>query len=266
MSGHRLWADISDGEDDLLSDWGEGRMLPETLLASPESETPRSMPQKTEDLLAEQQASSHMLNAYAPEFLPTLTMSCPLVGMCNVIMEGDEGEDAQASELRFVPADCVVPMQSKGQSSGKKFWRTSREAHALAPLEVPPRVLQDLPEKMSDEQMQRRIRSVEVCKDTKEYQFHIEQIKLRGPGAEPLTPDPRDSTISKRRWVRVVQQWREELRRRYLLETGDTSLENVPEVASVASTEAEETQGSEAGDSTTVDSDAASSYACWSSR
>lgn len=208
------------------------------------------------------------LNAYAVEFVPTQSMTCPLVGICDVIVEGNEAEEsAGSSELRFttphslqaVQFDRLPRSQEAAQASTKKFWRTSKPAT----LKVQPRVPQIVPvEALSEEQIARRVRNIEVCKDSKEYAFHLEQVKLLGPGAEPLTPDPRDSTISKRSWVRAVQSWREELCRRYLLETDPSSLESRPEAASVASTEAEEAQGSEAGDSTTDDS----SSAHWSSR
>jgi len=116
-------------------------------------------------------------------------------------------------------------------------------------------------EDLTEEQIQRRTRSIEVGKQTKEYQFHLEQRRLQRPGVEPLTPNPQDN-VSKRCWMRALQHWREELRRSYLLEI---SVDSRPEAASVASTEAEETQGSELDDSATVTSDDASS-AHWSSR
>lgn len=253
-----------------MSEWGEERMLPEGLLATREPDAPlRAQPQETGDATAKHEAPPPVLNAYAAEFLPTLSMSCPLVGICEVIVEGDEaklsGEDAPSSELYFLPTHVVAPLHELNgpkASSSKKFWNKPRPV----PLVVQPRVPQHVHnEEVSEEQLQRRLRSIEVGRETKEYQFHTEQIRLQIPGAEPLTPDPRDSSLSKRQWERVVQDWREELRRRYLRETEGISLENRPEAASVASTEAEEEKGSEADDSTTVNSDDASS-SHWSSR
>lgn len=227
-------------------------MLPETLLGElnePEM-LRRTVPQETEDTLEHEVASS-TLDVYAPEFLPTLTMDCPVVGACSVIFEGDE-MSANAQE-------CAAISRPTRRS---KFWNRSRPA----PLtKAPPRVPQGVPLELSKEQLARRVRSIEIGKETKEYIFHVEQRKLGWPGGEPLTPDPRDSSLSKRSWEREVQHWREELRRRYLLETTGISYGSRPEAASVASTEAEEAQGSEADDAITVNSDDASSTH-WSSR
>jgi len=277
LSGHRLWADISDGEDDSLSEWGEDRMLPATFDILSEPETPQSVtPQELEDGPAELQVPTSELNAYAPEFLPTLSMSVPLMGIYDVIVEGDEaqgsGEEAHYPEhhddVRFVPSHCMMPLQtwqssSKGSKaasrSTEKFWQKPR------PLEVRrPRVEQRVPsaEGISEEQLARRIRSVQIGMETKEYQFHVEKIRSGRPGAEPLTPDPHDASIGRRQWNHVVQNWRDELSRLYLLETEGLSLENRPESGSVASTEAEEAQASEVDDSTTVSDDASSSH--WS--
>lgn len=275
MSGHRLWADILDEEDDSSIEWGEERMLPERMLSSSEPGTPSRHSQENGDHCAELVQSmcsavlskeSSTLNAYAAEFLPTLSMSCPLVGVCDVIAEGDETkgclEDAPCPEPLLVAFAPVRGLPAEGQkaiplqSSSRRFWRKARDAS----LEVQPRVPQGIHrEEIPEESLQRRIRNIQIGKETKEYQFHVEQMRLRRPGAEPLTPDPRDRTLSKRRWDREVQNWRQELRKHYLLETTGISFERVPEVASVASTEAEEAQSSEADDTTTVNSDDTSS-------
>jgi len=260
---HRLWADILDDEDDSSIEWGEERMLPETMLTSSEPGTPSRHSQDGDhcaDLVqsmccAVLNKESSTLNAYAAEFLPTLSMRCPLVGICDVIAEGDEAkgclEDAAFSEpllVAFAPVRAL-PAEGPKQSSSQRFWRKDRDPS----LEVRPRVPQGIHrEEITDETLQRRIRNIEIGKETKEYQFYLEQIRLLRPGAEPLTPDPHNRTLSKRRWDKEVQNWRQELRKQYLDES-------VPEVASVASTEAEEAQSSEADDTTTVNSDDTSS-------
>lgn len=256
MSGQRLWSDICDSDDDTMSEWSEERMLPETMLR--EMNEPemllRTTPQEMGDS-PEHEATSPTLNPYAADFLPTLTMQCPVVGVCHVILEGDEA-----------PVNGQEPSRSAPRT--KSFWKRQRpsllEVH---PKRQPEQANSVAPQDATDDQLQRRMRSIEVGKETKEYQFHLEQRKLGRPGYidEPLTPDPRDRTMSKRHWLRVVQEWREELRREYLRETTGMSIENRPEGASVASTEAEEAQGSEADDSMTVNSDDASSTH-WSSR
>lgn len=244
-------------------------MLPEMLLSSsPAPGTPRTPPQEIADDVAEHQATTIApLNAYATEFIPTQSMSCPLVGICEVIVEGDESQDQPSTELRFTSTHSLLTIQQENlpflsntsKAGGKQFWRKPKPST----LVVQPRVPQDtFAEFLSEEQIDRRVRSIEVCKTSKEYSFHVEQGKLLGSGAEPLTPNPRDSGISKRRWVRAVQDWRDELQRRYFLEMERSERGSRPEAASVASTEAEEAQSSEAGDSTTDDS----SSAHWSSR
>lgn len=247
-------------------------MLPEMLLSSSPGTpgTPRTPPQEIADLVVEHQAITiASLNAYATEFIPTQSMSCPLVGICEVIVEGDESQDQPSTELRFTSTRSLLPIQQENlpflsntsKAGGKQFWRKPKPST----LVVQPRVPQDTAaEVLSEEQIDRRVRSIEVCKTSKEYSFHVEQGKLLGSEEEPLTPDPRDSGISKRRWVRAVQDWRDELQRRYFLEMerSEGGSRPGPEAASVASTEAEEAQSSEAGDSTTDDA----SSAHWSSR
>jgi len=272
-SNHRLWADISDGEDDSMSEWGEDRMLPTTFdnVSEPgSSERHLEPPQKLEDVHAELQAPTTELNVYAPEFLPTLSMSVPLVGIYDVIVEGDEANTPDSENFCFASSHYLVPLQQRyqtssdgskaGMSSVDKFWRNPK------PVEVrQPRVLQGVPagEGISQEQLKRRIRSIQVGMETKEYQSHLEQTRSGRQGADLLTPDVHDASIGRRQWNHVVKTWRDELERLYLLETEGLSLENRPKAASVASTEAEEAQASEADDSTTVISDDASS-AHWS--
>lgn len=268
-SDHRLWADISDGEDDSMSEWGEDRMLPTTFDNVSESDTSErhtATPQKLEDVHAELQAPTTKLNVYAPEFLPTLSMSVPLVGIYDVIVEGDEAELQDSENFRFASSHYLVPLQQRhrtssdgskaGMSSASKFWRKPKSLEARQP-----RVQQGVPagESISQEQLQRRIRSVQVGMETKEYQFHLAKASSGRPGNELPTPDVHDASIGRRQWNHVVKHWREELERLYLLETEGLSLEGRPEAASVASTEAEETQTSEVDDSTTVTSDDASS-------
>jgi len=248
LSGHRMWSDICDSDDDTLSEWSEERMLPETLLSSIKEADLllRKMPQEIEDSF-ESEASSTILSAHAPEFLPTLTMQCPVVGICHVIMEGDE--------LSLSMQDCDAHPAART----KPFWRNKRPSLLE---EARPQVPQGISQGLTEEQIERRIRNIEIGKETKEYAYLLEQRKLGQSGDdEPLTPDPRDTTISKRSWLREVQCWRQDLRQRYLLENAGIG----PDVASVVSTEAEEAQGSEADDTLTVNSDDASS-AHWSSR
>lgn len=270
VSGHQMsWADLSDGDEDSLSDWGE-----ELLLGAATAESEKLLgiaPQETGDVIDQHQATqanTSTLNAYAAEFLPTLSMSCPLVGFCEVILEGDEIQgELQADPNRF----WKKPRPATALGAGpKRSWNKSRPAKVLSEQQRRLEAARTANfsgevEQISEDQLQRRIRSVEVAMASKEYHFLLEHKGHCGPGAEPMTPDPQDSALcSRRSWLQAVQIWREELRRLYLLGTEGHSSENGPEVASVASTEVEETQGSEVDDSTTVSDDASSAH--WSSR
>jgi len=240
-------------------------MLPETSLASSEEHgTPSRHTEENGDHFSEIQEPS-TLNAYAAEFLPTLTMSCPLVGICEVIAEGDETEeclqDGPSTQPLIVNFSPTPGLPSEGpkdhalKSSSKRYWKKARDPC----LEVQ-RDGDVHREEITEECLRRRTRNIEVGKETMEYQYLVEQRRLGLTGAEPLTPDPEDRSLSKRRWDREVQNWRQELRKNYLLETtGISSRESVPEAASVVSTEAEEAQSSEADDTATVNSDETSS-------
>lgn len=241
---------MSDGEDEDLSVCGDERMLSSPAMQQ-SSSSPRTLPQEAADSLA----TAAALNAFAIEFVPTQSMACPLIGICSVIVECDEAEDSQ---LRFTTPQSLRPVHydrmprqcEKLQASKKPFWATPKPEAAA----VQSRVARGVPaETLTEEQIARRTKSIEVGKATKEYRFHVEQAKL---GSDLVTPDPSDSAISKRHWIRVVQTWREELSRRYL-----SGSEQSLETASMASTQAEEMQGSESGDTTTtVDDDSSSAH------
>lgn len=247
-SSNRLWSDINDDSEEEL--WGRDQMLPGSLLEklNDAERLFRASSQKSGDS-PDSDVPSYPLDPHAPEFLPTLTHQCPVVGICHVIMEGNE--------------DSAPQQESCSRRSKPSFWAKSRPA-PLQKVQTPI-VSQDSRQELSEEQMLRRERSIEVGKETKEYHFLIEQRKLGRIGDEPLTPDPRDHSLSKRQWLRVVQSWREELKSRHLAETTGVAFISSPDAASVASTEAEEVHGSEADDTITVHSDDASS-AQWSSR
>lgn len=187
------------------------------------------------------------LSTQATEFLPTLSMACPLVG---ILEEGDAARSVT------------------DHRANKRFWGKSRPK----PLDVRPAAsAQGIPStELSATQLQRRIRNLEIGKETKDYQFLSALKGHQAAGGEPLTPEPRDATISKRGWDRVVKEWRAEVRRHYLAETEGIFSGSHLDTESI-STEAEETAtesistGSEADDSSIVNSDDSAS-AHWSSR
>jgi len=256
-------------DDDVEVDCGEELVLPPTV-PSLEAEIPARTPihERIGDRAnQETEVDSFSFNAYAAEFIPTFSMACPVVGYCDVIVEGDE--ETATSDVVFLPAHCAAPLaepllesQSKAMSSKKNFFREKRPQALQVATRAPV---------LSDSDRKRRLRTIEVVKETQEYQFCLERRRLCGEVAEPLTPDASDATLSKRSWDHTVRAWRTQLRTHYhmfaSLEEASLFLEMPPKAASVASTEAEEAD--EADDSTVdrvseVNSDDASS-AHWSS-
>jgi hypothetical protein len=226
------WADISDGDaSDTESSLWEG---------------------STESRADVCDMKAHMaLNACAPEFLPTLSMECQVVGVgyCDKICEESslnshfDGEESASVQMFYVPDQYSASLHK----AKKRFWKRMRPQQL--DIEAASSSSECLPAEASrDINIHRRLRNIVAGKETKEYQWHLEQVRLHGPGVEPLTPDPRDSSISKRSWDYIVRQWRSELRKRYEMYEA-----NGPEGTSVASTEADSNKG-EIDDSVEADS------------
>mmetsp|Transcript_113268 Transcript_113268/g.225583 ORF Transcript_113268/g.225583 Transcript_113268/m.225583 type:complete len:352 (+) Transcript_113268:69-1124(+) len=78
----------------------------------------------------------------------------------------------------------------------------------------------EMPEATEDEWQHRfevREKSVAISKETAVYQWYS-SLKPREARAdnEPMTPDPRDRTVSKRRWKYLVQCWRTTMHNMYI--------------------------------------------------
>lgn len=224
-------------------------------------------------------------NASAPEFIPTLTMACPLVGICCVIPEyaanlpGCFGPVLAMGTLPLVlPSSdnfgCAVKGASNTCSSkSTEAARPRKPGQARKPR--PPALLTsncrrtkceplqagppqgEMPE-ASEEEWQHRVemrqKSVTLSKETAVYQWYS-GLKLREERevCEPMTPDPTDRTVSKRHWKYLVQRWRTAMYSLYL-EDGNGSTQSADDWESMV-TATTETGGATA---TTDPDDAAS--------
>lgn len=171
-------------------------------------------------------------NLNAPEFIPTLSHTCPLVG---VVLLDEEGSAVSSTSDVFTPEKGLERRRRGGAKARPAPIQVSATKKRTSASE-PPEKMQP-PEKMpmpevSEEDWQRRIemrrKAIDVGKKTREYQWYIELKQGQNKDdSEPLTPNATDRTVSKRSWKYDVMQWRIALKQRYMDEGG----------ASVASTE-----------------------------
>jgi len=233
------------------------------------------------------QTESAGLNANAIEFIPTLTMACPLVGFCTEVAEQAAGQCPQFTaaqldntlQLDNTPyvADwtysdsCAFPAQEVCRHNAGRRRRPSRLAHPHATVReeclstsaksssllinaLPARGQQLMPEATEEEWQHRvelREKSVSVVKATPEYRWCAEaRAQSKGVDAEPHTPDPRDRTVSKRHWKYLLQQWRCAIHQLHF--DGRGSVASAEDVQSVA------TATTETGGAATFDGDDAS--------
>lgn len=164
---------------------------------------PGRAPKAFAERAAPRESHGATLNANAAEFIPTLSMCCPLLGVCSVPEEHDKERSG-----------CWPPAgRRRGESS---LQGCHEEAGSRGEEEgLPP---------ATEEEWQHRIamrtKSIAVGKETQEYRwFAMSRSECRSAGQpeedEPLTPDPRDRTISKRQWKYRVQVWRQTLKQQH---------------------------------------------------
>lgn len=185
-------------------------------------------------------------NVHAPEFIPTLSMSCPLVEIRPfvtrqpTVLETPTPEKGRAPSVgpggekrkrgggrKRRPSSLPAPSQKRTKSEERE-----EEEELAAQLEAKPHELVKpqpevqhvtaLPEASEDDWLRReemRQKSVDTVKKFPEYQWYegAKWREAREPD-EPSTPDPRDRTISKRRWKYLTTQWRLALKQRFLEE------------------------------------------------
>lgn len=218
------WADIADSDDESIDlSTQEQCTLPRTYS---DAASIRSF-----------ERCSLGMNIEAPEFVPTLSHCCPLSGVIDVIPENETGLLHEAVPVFYdtgfpvlaSSSGCSVNLLEQGRApvhssaSNKSSKRSKGRKQRPAPVEVSRHqhyVDAELPP-ATEEEWQRRLesrsRSIMIGKTSAEYISFMESKALRQSESEdnfvePLTPDPTDRSISKRRWKYEIQVWREMLK------------------------------------------------------
>jgi hypothetical protein len=167
-------------------------------------------------------------NVRAPEFIPTLSMACPVV---NVLLQDAACVDGASVASPFKSGAFETPEKGiEAHWSGRSKKRRppalqepekkrtkSEERQRPMPSPAGQHPIPEASEDVWQHRREIRQRAITLGKDTREYQWYSE---LKRPEdreeGEPVTPDPRDRTVSKRHWKYTVQQWRFRLKQQYL--------------------------------------------------
>lgn len=218
-------------------------------------------------------------NAYAPEFIPTTSMDCVMVGVASACLPGRTPglvglgaapvEEVARLAAKACAADVQQPTEADLAGTLRGAASTSRRRRQGAGKGPPAKIctkpaadlhsqasatprgctkgLCDIPEATEEEWEHRarlRMRAVEIGKESKEYRLHCETKKGCGYGVsdEPKTPDPHDRTVSKRMWKFLLREWRSALveRERRHLQQGPESVVSTEEWQSVGAAPTEE--------------------------
>lgn len=170
-------------------------------------------------------------NVNAPEFIPTLTMQCPFIGICHTV-----SGTAFADSSTFTPEKGRAPSPTSRAGRSRHSAKKRRTSTAQAAPRTP-RPVSMPSEDATEEDWQRRAemrqKAIDMVKKFPEYRWYSE---AKREGDPPLTPDPRDRGISKRRWKYLTAQWRLALKQRYI-EDGHGSVAGTEEWATSISTE-----------------------------
>jgi len=188
-------------------------------------------------------------DARAPEFIPTTSMDCVMVGAASA---GVQGRTPPLFVLGVAPAEevallvaraCGVGVQpSAGQAPaggataaasapprrhGAKKGRPEQICTTLADLDSQgptsgrgcdkgPHDEPEATEETWEHRAQQRARAVEIGRQSKKYQLCCETRKGCGSGGvdEPKTPDPHDRNVSKRMWKFLLREWNNALAER----------------------------------------------------
>jgi len=129
------------------------------------------------------------LNVAAPEFIPTLSRQCPLVGICYAV----------AAQERQAPHDpTTAPPLQPAEAAGVAGDAGRRQCCVRED-----RAASLMPE-ASEEEWQHRIEM-----RRKELAVLSERLERRGRGIEKAAsmPDPTDRTISRRQWKKATDAW-----------------------------------------------------------
>lgn len=254
------WADIDvhDGGDDTEDEIGgtptSFLVLPSVVVRqSRNADEDKKRTTSTYSRECEPDARSWLPNAAATEFIPTLTMECPLVGVIQISTEDGQVTDGVAAFELFSPAPA-----------SQRLAYSKRPAKISIPIPRPPtrdqrkmktpvltkvgpactedqNVMPEASEEVWQHRADQRQRDIRVVKEAPEYQRHIARKALDGcDEGEPLTPNPFDRTLSKRRWKFSLQQWRKQ--------TGDFALDDDCQSMMTATTETGGDASSSCGD------------------
>jgi len=246
---------------------GLGEAMPQDFAFLLSSST-RASPDASEDVGSSASSTAWRPNVHAPEFIPTL--SCPSVGICHI---GGTCMEPAAALLRrssqagpFTTPEKSCRASSPGPSAERKrkgggkrrrrssdmqdpFEKRSRSAEKEQALAPPA-----LPDASEDDWRRReevRKKAVDMIKKFPEYQWYADSKprEEREAGA-PTTPDPRDRTISKRKWKYLTTSWRLALKQRYTDEGHGSvvSTEEWQSIMTTLSTEAAEGPAAVDGD------------------
>jgi len=138
-------------------------------------------------------------NVAAPDFLPTQSMNCQLVGFSQV---ASEKATLPARKSEASPAVGCMNFRAAGMLGGNRG--------SFAEEAVPAVPQGDIPEATEEEWERRRdsrILCIKIRQDTPEYVAYLEGLKKNSQADELITPDPADRSISKRKWKYLIQQW-----------------------------------------------------------
>mmetsp|Transcript_33297 Transcript_33297/g.72680 ORF Transcript_33297/g.72680 Transcript_33297/m.72680 type:complete len:268 (+) Transcript_33297:58-861(+) len=190
-------------------------------------------------------------NIHAQEFIPTMSLACPLVGVCTLVPEDEAGNFAVVMECTSLGLGLLgneAPGAGICTTSASKPRKEARYPGAKMPSQAKggtqmpqiERSVLELPEASEEEWQHRaamRRKAVRLGKETREYLCISELKRSQGEEEaaddEPSTPDYRDRSLSKRQWKWQLLQWRNALKRRYL-EEGHGSVASTEECSSLA--------------------------------
>lgn len=187
------WADAADSDDDVV----DHVSLPEVCREA----------QKQEELSCSRLMETSTLNASAPEFIPTMSMVCPLVGVCLLQASAPEPlhQGLSSGTAQSINADAVQQRRRRRKKAGKGQPSTQQWG-------VMPEVSEDVwEERIShrykvlatlEARLLRLSRGIVLSEKNQEGLMDEVQEILR-----VRKPDPEDRTVSRRQWRKAVDDW-----------------------------------------------------------
>lgn len=225
---HESWADVDDSESDgefsseaaFDASLEEAVPLRGNLVGVAQHDPSRS--------LARHRAGEAALNCEAVEFIPTLSMHCPLVGMCVLEPEADARGTGE-----LLAGSTFEDQLGSSTAAGRR----RRHRKAKKPQQKPQEI-GVMPE-ASDETWQHRaeMRVKELAAlEAKLYAASQGKYAAKDTNKDEtlMQPDPTDRTVSRRQWKRATDQWFKALLRQWCPEEGHGSVASTEELQSLA--------------------------------